>query len=246
MYLGVEPEVEGTRFEIYTAQSEDGRVWRLHSDPILTQSTFPDAVALADGRVRLYLQQRGEIVSAVSLDGLRFTKEAGVRVSKTGWLDAAGVGAATVARLPGGDYLMVFRAAEPGPYRERSINSTTTTLWLARSSDGLEWTRGDMVVESRREPFDGYVDGPELFFQPDGSLELRFWSSGVRGQPATSGQYRMVLSSDGETWSEPEKFSSLLGGDPTYAFIEGRLSMFYTILKQGVYALEFPASGVER
>ncbi len=237
MYFGVEPEVEGTQFEIYSASSADGLVWDVRAnDALLTWSTFPDVLLLEDGTLRMYMQQAGEIYSGISSDGGEsFTMEAGVRVEQTGDKDTDGVGAPTVLALDSGGYLMVFRTAEQGAYQSTSINSTTTTFFLATSDDGLDWERGGIVVDSRQEPYDGYIDGPELFYNVDGNVELRFWTSGVSNNPSTSGHYRMVSLDEGGTWSDAEQFSSIMGGDPTYAFIDNILYMYYTIHTEGIY-----------
>lgn len=239
LYLGVEPEVQGTRFEIYTATSQDGRSWTLREQPVLTGATFPDAVVLPDGRVRLYFQSGGVIVSAISQDGVAFVREPGVRVGRSGLLDSDNVAAPSVVERTDGSSLMAYRAVEAVRYRAQSINPTTTALILATSQDGIDWDVGDVIVDGRSDRFDGYVDGSELFYDAQGLLHLRFWSSGsFEDQAGTSGQYDMVSRDHGVTWSEPVLFSSILGGDPTYAVIGDALWMYFTVLQEGIFLLE--------
>lgn len=239
LYTGVEPEIQGTEFEIYTATSDDGIDWMLQEEPVLTFATFPDAVVLPDGRVRLYYQSGIEIVSAISDDGVNFTTESGVRIAPSGLQDGDGVAAPTIVARPDSTYFMIYRASEASRYRAESINPTTTALVSATSQDGLRWMVEDILVDGRSEMFDGYVDGPELFYIGD-ELHLRFWSSGsFEDQEETSGQYDMVSQDGGETWSEPEMFSSILGGDPSYAVVEGEIRMYYTVFTKGIYFNRF-------
>jgi hypothetical protein len=243
MYFGVEPEAPNHSFDIYTATSENGTSWKLHKEPILSFATFPDVVRLPDGRLRLYFQQAQEIQSAISSDGLNFQMENGVRLRQTGALDDEGVAAPSVVQKPDGAWLMVFRATAKGRHQPTSINLVTTTLITAESLDGLSWIRGETVVDSRNDTFDGYVDGPELFYDPDGLLHLRFWSPGKPSESSnTSGQYDMTSLDDGLTWSEPLKFNDdILGGDPTYTFINETLFMYYTVLTEGIVLRQPPS-----
>jgi hypothetical protein len=236
MFFGVEPEVEGTEFEVFSATSTDGESWELDGIELLTFSTFPDVIELDNGHLRMYVQKAGEIYSALSTDGgATFNLEYGARISENGDRDSDGVAAPTVLRLNDSTYLMVFRAAQAGAFQPTSINQITTTFFLARSNDGRTWERGDVIVDSRQDPYDGYIDGPELFYNNEAQIELRFWTSGVSDDPQTSGHYRMT-SSDGESWSDPEQFSTIMGGDPTYAYLDdGTLAMYYTIHTDGVY-----------
>jgi hypothetical protein len=240
MFFGVEPEVDGNEFEIFSATSEDGFEWTVEETEILTMSTFPDVVELDDGSYRMYLQKAAEIYSAISSDGSSFEMESGVRIFQNGEYDSDGVAAPSVLHLDDGTWLMVFRASDVGAFQPTSINTTTTTLILAQSSDGLTWERGEVVVDSRQDPFDGYVDGPELFYNLDADIELRFWTSGVSDDWETSGHYKMISSDGGSTWSDYEHVSTILGGDPTYAIISDVLYMYYTVHTDGVYLKTAP------
>jgi len=89
----------------------------------------PEAVALPDGRVRLYYVAGGSggsaerIDSAISTDGLTFAPEQGDRLTG-GYVDPA------VVRLPNGSWLMVCSTSPSSKQR----------LFTATSPDGLRWT----------------------------------------------------------------------------------------------------------
>ncbi|HKI91922.1 MAG TPA: hypothetical protein VJ986_06450 [Gaiellaceae bacterium] len=87
----------------------------------------PEAVALPDGRVRLYYVASGgraeTIDSAISTDGLTFAPEKGDRLTG-GYVDPA------VVRLANGSWLMVCSTSPSSKQR----------LFTATSPDGLTWT----------------------------------------------------------------------------------------------------------
>jgi len=56
-------------------------VWTVDSGIRLEDASVPNILRLEDGKFRLYYGGPGGILSAISRDGLNFTKEAGVRVS---------------------------------------------------------------------------------------------------------------------------------------------------------------------
>lgn len=236
MYYGVEPE-NTTEFEIYVATSADGLTWTEQAEPVLTLATFPDAIQLPSGEIRLYFQRAGEIYSAVSSDGItNFEVESGVRITSETRLDTDGVGAPTVVTKPDGSYYMIFRGAVPRPYTSTSVNSTTTVFIGATSVDGLTWERQGVVVNGRHAIYDGYIDGPELYYNPAGKLRLRYWAPGGFNEGAVSGHFEKKSKNDGENWKRRTLvINDILGGDPTYTYINNQLYMYYTLRGEGIY-----------
>lgn len=92
----------------------------------------PEAILLADGRVRLYYlaPRRGqavkEIHSALSSDGVNFVREPGVRLSGAGVVDPA------VVLLPDGTWKMYYALLDDG--------SGQPCVKSATSRDGLSFT----------------------------------------------------------------------------------------------------------
>ena len=56
LYYAVEPEVAGNNLEVYSSISTDGVSWTKEEGIRKTMATFPDALKLADGTLRLYFQ----------------------------------------------------------------------------------------------------------------------------------------------------------------------------------------------
>src|SRR3989338_1117232 len=52
MYYGIQPEVDGNNFEVYSSTSIDGKAWTKETGTRKTITTFPDVVKLVDGRYR--------------------------------------------------------------------------------------------------------------------------------------------------------------------------------------------------
>jgi uncharacterized protein (TIGR03437 family) len=92
-------------------------------------ASVPEVIRTFEGRYRMYYvthngPERNGIASAVSDDGLNFTREAGMRMSN--WVDPA------VIKLPSGQYWMLGLAGLPQPGAPAPIAS-------AHSADGLNF-----------------------------------------------------------------------------------------------------------
>ncbi len=164
--------------KVYSAVSPDGLAFTregLRIDPDKTGdrgwASVPEAIKLPDGRVRIYyvtgdIENNNGIASAVSSDGLTFTKESGARVRNL--VDPA------VMRLSDGRFLLL--AANPGAYRE-----IPPGIYAYTSEDGLAF--GDrQTVLSQSMVFDPTV------IQLDGSTFRVFFGAqsgggGSGGQP---------------------------------------------------------------
>lgn len=123
----------------------------------------PYVFRFPDGTLRMYYDVLStlEMRSAVSLDGLTWTKEAGVRITRGAH--------AHVLALSDGTYRMYFEGFVPDP-----------TIQLARSVDGVAWSRLSMP------PFpDANARDPVVFELPGGSYRMYF-RSGVDLRSALS------------------------------------------------------------
>ena len=132
--------------KIFSAISSDGLTFQKEGVRIDSQTTgdngwasVPEAVKLANGKIRIYyvsgdFAAQGGIMSAISSDGLNFTKEAGAR--------AAGMVDPAVVLLPDNSFLL-FAA---------SINSQMppylpTGIYLLASPDGLVFGGRQVVLQ---------------------------------------------------------------------------------------------------
>ncbi len=232
LYYAIKPEVPNNNFEVFTSWSKDGVNWN-DEDTILTMATFPDIIKTKEGKYRIYFQRAQLINSAISDDGINFTDESGTRVKPP--IDTASAAATSTILLPDDTYLMVYRETVNGKYESNSINSVTTAFRTATSTDGLNFTLGDIIVEGRCSTFDGYIDGGELFFMND-TLHLRFWTSAGFQNQEDAGHYDMYSLDNGKTWSAYILFDdSFIGGDPTFAKIGNDWLMYHTGYDGGIY-----------
>lgn len=233
MLVGVQPESARGRLDVYVARSTDGTRWDVEGEPVLRQATFPDAVRLPDGRMRLYFQRRGEICSATSTRGTRFEDDPGVRIPRGGERATDGTAAPTVWRRPDGSWLMVYRGDVRERWTDEALNPTTTALLASDSPDGIEFGEGRLLVDSRNRRFGGYVDGCELVAMDDGDLHLFFWTCSLRGNDREAGIYEMISEDSGRSWREPRlavprrRQGTTNWGDPTVARIDGEWRMYY-------------------
>lgn len=134
----------------------------------------PEAVALPDGRVRLYTVASGgggaeRIDSAISSDGLTFTSEHGDRLTG-GFVDPA------VVQLADGSWLMVCSTSP----------SSRQRLFVATSPDGLSWTVSKTPLLDRR---DANVLDPTLL-RLGGDRFRVYYSVAAAGKQLT-GPYRV-------------------------------------------------------
>lgn len=232
MYYGIQPEVQGHNFEIYSSTSTDGVTWKPETGARKTMATFPDVVTLPDGTFRMYFQSAGLIKSAKSTDGLKWTDETGTRIDKTNDLSLTfdNVAAPTVIQQADGTYVMVYRGTIDTPYVGETVpNKDTQILLWATSPDGLTWTKKGLAVDTRNTTLYGLGDGPELFVWEDGTTQLSFWTY--------TGVYWSKF--DGKTFSTPtkvferikatamNKFPADTAGDPVYAKFNNVWYMYY-------------------
>jgi hypothetical protein len=138
--------------KVFSATSPDGLSFQREGLRIDSEQTgdrgwasVPEAFVLPDGRVRLYyvsgdFEAQGGIMSALSSDGLSFTKEAGARAK--GLVDPA------VTRLPDGRYLMLA-AVLPAPPNAPQELRRPEGLYYALSDDGLAFGEPQPVLQER-------------------------------------------------------------------------------------------------
>jgi len=99
---------------IRTATSTDSLTWTKEDPLNLEQNSVdPDVIILSDGTYRMFYTYTPEgesprIVSAISSDGINWTKESGIRVAPGGTYDSAVVVDPDVVALANGSYRMYY------------------------------------------------------------------------------------------------------------------------------------------
>ena len=145
MYYECCPGSQGAQNSIKSAVSDDGLTWEPEpGDRLLVAGSnvmAPRIVFLDDGRLRMYVTQRGVgIVSAISSDGMAFELEPGPRLPGD-----KSTFAPDLVRLPDGGYRMYFVAQVTGL---AATQGGGQHLLTATSSDGLTWERAAQPVLS--------------------------------------------------------------------------------------------------
>lgn len=252
MYFGPEPEVPGFEGQVYSAVSSDGLTWTMEEGERMKFATFPEVVGLPDGTWRMYYQGGSAdnefangIASAVSADGLNWTKENGfrVRTGPQGSYESAGVADPAVLEFPDGGYLMVYRgqAGENAFGREGFAPGSPAPndyLLSATSPDGITWTPGGLVVDSNNQRMMGQILGPDLVLD-DGRIKLYCNSfEGIyvlevdsRGRPA--GQPELIIRASGS----PEAGDLFAPGDVSVVRMGGDWRMFYGLRTKGIHSM---------
>jgi hypothetical protein len=230
LYFASQPE--GGKLEVYSATSTDGKTWTMEEGTRKKMATFPDVVKLKDNRYRMYFQNAGVIKSAVSSDGLTFTDEAGTRVdtSNDEGLTFDNVAAPTVIENKDGTYLMVYRGTINTRYAANTPNPTTQLLMWATSSDGLNFTKKGIAVDSRNDTLAGQLDGPDLVYLEDNVIAVYATSyTGVYEFAFDQKEFsEPVLAFAGEAKKDSKgMYVGAPPGDPTLAKIDGVWYMYY-------------------
>jgi len=162
---------------VFSAVSTDGLRFEKEGIRIDSQQTpdrgwasVPEALVLPDGRVRLYyvsdgLDVKHGIVSAISDDGLNFTRE---ETRLTGFVDPA------VIRLADGSYLMLAVAFPFGPGGK--LTDATPGIYSFISQDGINFEDRQLVLAG-----EGNID-PAIIDSGDGTFRVYYWN--IMDQPS--------------------------------------------------------------
>ncbi len=175
-------------------------------------SGMPRAVALSDGRVRLFYTSGSGIKSAISTDGVNFSDEPGFRMTATaadfGGTTARATSGATIVALADGSYRMYFSdlprpGDPPGNHLIKSAVSRDQMAWSVEA--GIRLGPGAQgITESSEHPF--------ALSNPDGSVTLYYGKFGNTGSANAEGLYQST-STDGLTFTS-ETYDVFFGNDP--------------------------------
>ena len=127
--------------------------WKKDSGSRVVDGSVPFVHSLKDGKVRLYYCSGKGILSAVSNDGMAFTKEQGVRISPGTGFEFQ-VCDPTMVGLSDGKMRMYYKGANsmnPGP--GQSIHK----IYSASSSDGLTFQKEGLRIDSETNGDNGWA-----------------------------------------------------------------------------------------
>ena len=150
--------------------------WTVESGVRLEDATVPNILLLEDGRFRLYYGGPGGILSAISGDGLNFTKESGVRVpSGSAGSPEMIASDPTLVRLKDGRVRMYYKGATGGGGPGQAVHS----VFSAVSTDGLSFEKEGVRIDSQQTPDGGWASVPEAITLPDGRVRIYYVSDGA-------------------------------------------------------------------
>ena len=144
--------------------------WEKDGGPRVVDGSVPFVHKLKDGKVRLYYCSSKGILSAISNDGLTFTKEQGVRILPGTGFEFQ-VCDPTIVDLPGEKMRMYYKGANsmnPGP--GQSIHK----IFSAISSDGLTFQKEGLRIDSETSGDNGWASVPDAIALPDGRVRIYY------------------------------------------------------------------------
>ncbi|MEK6894212.1 MAG: hypothetical protein AABX10_02000 [Nanoarchaeota archaeon] len=148
--------------------------WEKDSGSRITDGSVPFVHRLKDGKVRLYYCSSNQIVSAISGDGLTFTKEQGVRISPGTGFESI-VCDPTIVDLQDGKMRMYYKGADTmmgGP------GNSIHKIYSAVSSDGLNFQKEGLRIDSETSGDSGWASVPDAIILPDGRVRLYYVTAG--------------------------------------------------------------------
>ncbi|MFQ5996846.1 MAG: hypothetical protein ACE5KP_04395 [Dehalococcoidales bacterium] len=244
-----------------------GEQWQ--EEEVLIPGTYCDAdvVQIDDGRFRMYYSMEpeaagfeGQVYSAVSGDGIKWTQEDGIRLKWATFPSVIGLPVAHVPKMPSGEtarWRMYFQGSptDAGPTPETGIVS-------AISADGLDWTieEGFRIETGRQGEYDAQnvaaptvielADGTYLMVYRGSSGENRFGKTDpFSGKAAPIDYLISATSPDGLNWmprsvvvdSRNEAMRDQIDGPELV--MDGETIKLYCNSYEGVYVLTLDRNG---
>ena len=190
---------------VFSAVSTDGLSFEKEGIRIDSQQTpdggwasVPEAILLPDGRVRIYYVSDGAdvghgVVSAISEDGLSFTREGPVL---PGFVDPA------VIRLAGGEYLMLA-VAFPFSAKGR-LTDASPGIYSFTSPDGINFKDRQLVLAG-----EGNID-PAIVEVATGTYRVYYWNVADKPSVIRSISGKLVSTSTPASSAAPPNIESVL------------------------------------
>jgi len=212
--------------------------WEKDAGSRVVDGSVPFVHRLKDGKVRLYYCNSRGILSAVSDDGLSFTKEPGVRIPPGTGFETI-VCDPTIVDLPDGKMRMYYKGANsqnPGP------GNSIHKIYSAVSSNGLAFQKEGLRIDSETNGDNGWASVPEAAVLSDGRVRLYYVTAAEIEHGIGS-----AISSDGLDFAKEPGLRVKNLVDPSLVKIEDKYVLFaasiderFTSLPKGIYYMESP------
>ncbi len=154
-----------------TTFPEPEEIWAKEEGARVDVGISPDVVRLPDASWRMYYAVEEGIVSAISQDGLKWSKEEGVRVNPSeGDKDQRLVDNPAIIKLKEGGYRMLYEGSD--------LAQKNFVIFSATSADGSTWKKEKGVRLEDTNRFDQRIAAaPDVVKQQDGSWYM-YYSDG--------------------------------------------------------------------
>ena len=210
--------------------------WEKDSNQRIVDGSVPFIHALKDGKVRLYYCKNGAILSAISSDGLTFTKEQGIRISPGTGFETQ-VCDPTIVDLPDGKIRMYYKGADS---QNAGPGQSIHKIYSAISSDGLNFQKEGLRIDSETNGDNGWASVPDAIILPDGRVRIYYVTASNMEHGIGS-----AISSDGLSFAKEEGLRVPNLVDPALIKIDGKYILFaasiderFAALPKGIYYLE--------
>lgn len=200
--------------------------WTKNPDVLMENTTSTCTLRLDDGTYRMYFMAEGAIFYADSKDGTTFGEK-----KPTGVTQSMGkmISNPSVLEISKNDWIMVYeeqpeKKPGPGPGGPPS-SQTQRNLYLATSSDGKNFKKVGIAIDSSKEEEDNFFASvPELVKLPDRKVRMYYVSGGEAIGSAIS-------TDKGRTWKrEPGFRLEDFAVDPEIIYENGKWIMYYATL----------------
>lgn len=192
---------DSSKSRILSAISTDGINWTKESgiriDPGTAQAaTYPSIIELPNGSFRIYFVENPNggnnvyIRSAISTDGVNWSKENGKRINYGGTYDFIGASTPEVLQLANGSYRMYYCGVDAS-WKYRIISA-----W---SSNGISWVKESGIRINVGGTYDSVVAFfPSVFVTVDGRYIMYY----AGGNDYTTKKILSATSEDGLLWTK--------------------------------------------
>ncbi|MFA5867844.1 MAG: hypothetical protein WC891_07800 [Actinomycetota bacterium] len=179
----------GYQFGLKQAETtfpEPEEVWAKEESARIDVGISPDVVRLPDASWRMYYAVEEGIVSAISQDGLKWSKEEGVRINPNKKSkDQRLVDNPAIIKLKEGGYRMLYEGSD--------ATQKNFAIFSAVSTDGSTWKKEKGVRLQDTNRFDQKIAATPDVVKPRGSSWYMYYSDGDTIKLAVSDD-------EGESW----------------------------------------------